>query len=236
MTLHGATRQRKRHEYLTITQTMTTVQLRREGLMPARGDLALPRCTYTVATRATQQASQRDLTFVALDGEILRRHTPAGLGHLAGLAEAWLRLGDDDVLQATGLSHDHCWRLVQPGERRQGRRRAQLLGHLPDAELLAPAGYGDDWAVEMDAGYPRGRKVEKLRAFAQLGYRHLLWVTSVHGLVRPIVGLMQRLHDDGGLPGVVSGAALFADYWSERDPYRPDRRCHTKRVFVHREF
>ena len=40
---------------------------------------------------------------------------------------------------------------------------------------------------------------------------------------------MQRLRDDGELPGVVSGAALFADYWSERDPYRPDRRCHTKR-------
>ena len=144
-------------------------------------------------------------------------------------------MGDPNILQVTGLTQHHEWHLVQPAERQQGSRDAGRSGHLPDAKILSPAGYGDDWAVEMDAGYPRERKIEKMTGFAQQGYRHILWVTSVHGLVRPIVRTMQQLRDDDELPGVVSGAALFADYWSERDPYRPGRRCHTKLLFTHRE-
>ncbi|GGO33891.1 hypothetical protein GCM10008949_33830 [Deinococcus humi] len=221
-------------EILGVTQVMTTVQLRRHDLMPLSRPLTLPQRTYTVATRSTQQASQVDLTFVALDESILSRHTPAELGHLAGLAEAWLRVGDPNILQVTGLTQHHEWRLVQPEERQQGSRDAGRSGHLPDAAILSPVGPGDDWAVEMDAGYPRNRKIEKMMGFAQQGYRHIVWVTSVHGLVRPIVREMQRMRDDDELPGVVSGAALFVDYWSERDPYRPGRRCHTKSLFAHR--
>ncbi|GGL93162.1 hypothetical protein GCM10010840_33990 [Deinococcus aerolatus] len=233
--IHGATRQRDLREILGHAQVMTTAQLRRHDLMPLSRPLTLPQQTYTVATRTTQQASQYDLTFVALDEAILRQHTPAELGHLAGLTEAWLRVGEVGILQFTGLTHDHRWHLVQPEERQQGSRDAGRSGHLPDAAILSPAGYGDDWAVELDAGYPRARKIEKMTGFAQQGYRHILWVTTVHGLVRPIVREMQRLRDDDELPGVVSGAALFADYWSERDPYRPNRRCHTKSLFAFRE-
>lgn len=236
MTRHGATRQRWLREWLAVTETMTTVQIQRLGLMPARGPLTLPHCTYTVATRTTQQTSQRDLTFVALDTATLRRHTPAELGHLAGLAEAQWHLLDYQITGVLGLTRDHQWRLVTPAERRQGNRRQHRPGHLPDAEINSPPGALDDWAVEMDAGYPRTRKFEKMQGFAQQGYRHILWVTSVHGLVRPVVAQMQALHDAGELPGVVSGAALFVDYWSTRDPYRSDRRCHTKSLFEHRRF
>ncbi|QLG12181.1 hypothetical protein HLB42_16375 [Deinococcus sp. D7000] len=232
--IHGATRRRDLRETLEQTLVLTTAQLRRHGLMPLSRPLTLPQQTYTVATRTTQQASQVDLTFVALEESILSRHTPSELGHLAGLAEAWMRVRDASVQQVTGLTHDHVWHLVQSGERQQGNRDEGRRGHLPDAMILSPAGPGDDWAVEMDAGYPRERKVEKMIGFAQQGYAHILWVTSVHGLVRPIVRQMQQLRDDDELRGVVSGAALFADYWSERDPYRAGRRCRTKLLFAHR--
>ncbi|SMB94197.1 hypothetical protein [Deinococcus hopiensis] len=232
---HGATRKHLLREVLGQTQVMTTVQLQRHDLLPLRTPLRLPQRTYTIATRTTQQTSQCTLTFVALEEAILQRHTPPELGHLAGLAEAWLRVGDADILHVPALSQGE-WRLVQPAERQQGSRREGRSGHLPDAEILGTGIRTKDWAVEMDAGYPRDRKLEKLRGFAQQGYRHILWVTSVHGLVRPISSMMQCLHDEGQLPGVVSGAALFTDYWSERDPFRSDRRCHDKRLFVHRVF
>lgn len=236
MTYHGAQKVWYLRENLELRDIMTTAQVRREGLMPVRQTLRLPQVTYTVTTRTTQQTSQRTLTFVALEEATLRQYAPSELGHLCGLGEGLSLLRRDENLALTGLTNEHSWRLVQPEERRQGNRERGVLGCLPDAEILSPEGYLWDWAVEMDAGYPMPRKKAKLRAFAQDGYAHIVWVTSVHGLVNRIVDVMIQMHRDGELGRVRTVTAVLGDYWSDKDPYGGERRCKTKRFIRHHRF
>ncbi|PNY82745.1 hypothetical protein [Deinococcus koreensis] len=211
MTLHPATQRAQLQFLFREVPVVTTVQLHRLGLLRAAGSLTLPERTRDCVTRVTQQRSVTRLSFVALKASTLQRPAQV-LQHLAGVAEARLQLGE-----------------LAPGERFSLiATRGRPSGNQPDAELLlgGPSGYQDQ-ALEFDAGYPKLRVDEKLRAFAEQGYTGILWATSVHGRVETLFQRMRDLRAAGELPGVERCQVTFVDFWTaHRDPYGHRPRCH----------
>lgn len=213
MPVHPATQKATLLSMLRVDRALTTVQLERRGLLQAADWLGLPRVTYTCRTRVTQSDSCVDLTFVSMDESWLKS-SPRDLMHWAGLGEARAQLGRVKLdLPA------HRWQHVDLG----GRHKS----HLPDAELIGPAGQTDrDGAVEFDAGYSPAKVALKMEAAAAAGYRLLIWATSIHRRTITVPEQAREFHRLGLLPDLVGVIVLFVDFWSAVSPYDDRPRCH----------
>lgn len=218
---HPAKTKAELRRLLTTCRVVTIHQLRRLELEQAAEWLQLPRATYSCRTRATQQESTRKLEFVALEEEVLR-HAPRDLMHWAGTAEAyiWHRYGSG---WETGAPQ---WSLVELSGRSRDR--------LPDAEILRRPGRRWDSVVEFDAGYAPTKARLKARAFADQGYSHLLWATTVQGRVKSLAEDFSVLYSLGKLPNIRRVDVIWANIWEDA-PYRARPRCH-KAVHISRVF
>lgn len=200
---HPATLKIQLRTLLQLDRAVTTVQLRRWGLLEAATWLGLPQVTYTLRTRTTQRASATDLTFVCADAKIAAK-APRDLMHYAGLAEVRHRYN------LGGLR----WRHID--ERR--------VTYKADAEILGPPGdLSNDAAVEFDAGYPARVVANKLEACAAERYAGLIWATSSLGRVRHIHQQITALQEPNSLRWA---QVIYVNFWDDGDPYRLSARNH----------
>lgn len=208
---HTQTKQRLRQLLQTGGRVATTATLTKRGLLSAANALGLPRTELDVRTRVTQSDSTVRLMFVALEEELLHQ-SARELMHAAAMTEA---LAQYPHLIPSG----YTWHLVPEGTGQ---------GHRPDAELLSSGlnSYGEDIAVEFDAGYPPKVIDAKLRAYAEQGYREIIWMTSIHGRVGSVLDRAAALQQVGQLPGVRQVTTAWSDFWSAVDRYGPRPRCH----------
>ncbi|MFB9995119.1 hypothetical protein ACFFLM_24520 [Deinococcus oregonensis] len=191
---------------LAIDRAVTTVQLRRWGLLDAATWLRLPQVTYTVRTRTTQRASGVDLTFVCADADTAGQASRE-LMHYAGLAEVRQQY---DLSKRPGLR----WRHID-------ERRTESKA---DAEILGPPGdLRPDTVVEFDAGYSTQIVQIKLEAFAVGGYTGMIWATSSLGRARNIHRQFTALEDKGLLQ---TADIIYVNFWDDGDPYVLSPRNH----------
>ena len=202
-----ARQKRELRQLLSIDRTLTTVQLNRRGLLNAAEALELPNIVLTSRTRVTQSHSDVDLTYVAWDDAALNR-PERELKHDAGLAETRFRHPE-----LTGGTWKHL-----------GARK-RVKGQLPDAEYCL---HGDrpenDWAIEMDAGYPPQKIEDKIIAADQAGYGRYIWATTVRARTSSVGELIQNLDRSHQLVSLKSIEVCFVDFWSVGDPYVQSRR------------
>lgn len=203
--MHPAARKAELRRLLGNHPVMTTVSLARLGLAQAADWLDYPRIELDVRTQAHQASSLTTLTFVSREEQHLRQ-APRDLLHQAFLAEGALRLSDHMDAQALQFAY-----LTLKGRQ----------GMWPDAELRSPQGRAHDVAVEVDTGYSPERVDAKLIGFAAAGYRHLIWLTSVHGRVEKVDSRVYALHAQGKLTGVEQVRAMYVDVHRSGDPYAP---------------
>ncbi|MCD0155877.1 MULTISPECIES: hypothetical protein [unclassified Deinococcus] len=215
-TPHSATLRAQVRELFRVHRVVTSAQLERRGLLRAADSLDLPRVTLEVRTQATQPTSQRELTFVAAEERWLEDQSSRNLLHHALLAETAERL-------APLVPAAPTWKYLDLGDR--------LSGVRPDAELWwSDQPRDQDYAVEADAGYGRERREQKLTGAATLGYRHLVWSTSIQGRVATIVQEAATLAEQGQLPGLAGVSAVYVNVHSTGRPYDLSRRNHKSLV------
>lgn len=210
---HTQTKQRLRELLQTGGRIATTATLAKRGLLASANALGLPRTELDCRTRVTQSDSTVRLRFLALEEELLRQ--PAReLMHAAAMTEA---LAQYPQLVPSG----YTWVLTTGGTG---------LGHRPDAELLSSGlnSYGKDIAVEFDAGYPPKVIDAKLRAYAEQGYREIIWMTSIHGRVGSVQDRAADLEEAGRLPGIQNVTTVWTDFWTPKDRYQHRPRCRKK--------
>lgn len=216
-TPHSATLRAQVRALFRTHRVLTTAQLERRGLLRAADSLDLPRVTLEVRTQVTQPTSQRELTFVATEERWLTQAS-RDLLHHALLAETAERIAPL-VPEAPTWN----WKYLD--------LRDRLSGVRPDAELWWSGQPRDqDYAVEADAGYARERREQKLTGAATLGYRHLVWATSIQGRVASIVQEAAALAEQGQLRGLAGVTAVYVNVHSTGRPYDLSRRNHKSLV------
>ena len=210
---HTQAKQRLRQLLQTGGRVATTATLTKRGLLSAANALGLPRTELDVRTRVTQSDSTVRLMFVALEEELLHQ-SARELMHAAAMTEA---LAQYPHLIPSG----YTWVLTTGGTGQ---------GHRPDAELLSSGlnSYGEDIAVEFDAGYPPKVIDAKLRAYAEQGYSEIIWMTSIHGRVGSVLDRAADLEEAGQLPGIRNVTTVWSDFWTADSRYQRRPRCRKK--------
>jgi hypothetical protein len=207
MTLPTARQKRELQQLFAIDRTLTTVQLNRRGLLGAAKALELPSIVLTSRTRTTQSHSDIDLTYVAWDAAALHR-SERELKHDAGLAET--RFLHPELTGGT-------WKHLGAQDRVKGR--------LPDAEYCLHGGRPEnDWAIEVDAGYPLKPIEAKILAADQAGYGRYIWATTIRARPDSMGDLIWKLDGSQQLVSLQRIEVCFVNFWSPGNPYVQSRR------------
>lgn len=210
-------------EALAVDVALTTVQLERRGWLAGLDGAGVVVRDLAVRVKAAHPGGERALTFVTLTA---RPIDDRALVHYAMLGEMRCLLPQlRPRVPDAPVGEGWAWRVVT--DRREG---AQV-----DAEVRCggAARAVEDWAVEMDTGYPVRRVEEKLRRIGQ-EYRRLLWPMSVAGRMERVRDII-RTEDDAGRLGLLEQVVIrHVDISSDGNPYArfPVNRNH-KPVTLH---
>lgn len=210
-------------DFFRVHRVVTAVQVERWGWRGAGERLGLHGVTLTCRPRRIQASSDCEVRFVAAQARWLRQPERELLHH-AALAEAYV-LALQLPVGVMGTLDPGGWRYLS--------RKGSEGGVLADAEWWGPGGdRTQDWAVEVDVGYPVEKIREKLRGFAAGGYRRVLWASTIHSRTVKVQGVAEWLCDRELLGGLERLVTLYVDVSRPGDPYAARPRCHKRNVVV----